>query len=85
MSLQIFQAVNPADGQVFGSEYPENTETEVRATIARAAATKDAFAALSLRSRAALLESIADQVEKSRVDLIAIAHLETGLPEPRII
>ena len=84
MSLQIFHAVNPADGQEFGSEYPENTETEVRATIARAAATKDAFAALSLRSRAALLESIADQVEKSRVDLIAIAHLETGLPEPRI-
>ena len=84
MSLQSFQAVNPADGQAFGLEYPENLELEVRDTIVRAAATKDAFASLSLRSRAALLESIAAQLEKSRPELVAIAHLETGLPEPRI-
>jgi alpha-ketoglutaric semialdehyde dehydrogenase len=84
MSPQRFQAVNPADGQAFGLEYPENSESEVRATIVRAAATKEAFAAISLPSRAALLERIAEQLEKSRPELVAIAHLETGLPEPRI-
>ncbi len=83
-SLKSFQAVNPADGEAFGAEYPENNHEEVHAAIARAATTKDSFAALTLVKRAELLESIAAQIEKVRPELVAIAHLETGLPEARV-
>jgi len=84
MSLPSFQAVNPADGLAFGPEYFENTHAQVSSVIARAESTRESFAALSISARAALLERIAAEVEKSRDDLVAIAHLETGLPEPRI-
>lgn len=84
MSLSSFQAVNPADGLAFGPEYFENTHAQVSSVIARAESTRESFAALSISARAALLERIAAEVEKSREDLVAIAHLETGLPEPRI-
>ena len=84
MSLPSFQAVNPADGLAFGPEYFENTHAQVNSVITRAQSTKESFAALSISARAALLERIAAEVEKSRGDLVAIAHLETGLPEPRI-
>jgi len=84
MSLPTFQAVNPTDGLAFGPDYFEITHAQVSSAITRAAATRESFAALSLRARAALLESIAAEVEKSRADLVAVAHLETGIPEPRI-
>ena len=84
MPLQSFQAVNPADGEAFGAEYPENSHEEVHGAIARAAATKDAFASLTLAKRADLLESIATEIEQVRSELITIAHLETGLPEARV-
>ena len=83
MSLQSFQAVNPADGQAFGAEYSENSHEEVHNAIARAARAKDSFADLTLAKRAELLEGIAAQIEKVRPKLVAIAHLETGLPEVR--
>ena len=84
MSLQSFQAVNPATGQAFGAEYPENTHEEVQDAIRRAASTKSAFAALSLVVRSNLLEKIAAELELIRPELVSIAHLETGLPEARI-
>lgn len=84
MSLQSFQAVNPADGEAFGAEYPENSHEEVHSAIARAAQTKDTFASLTLAKRADLLESIAAEIEKVRSELVSIAHLETGLPEARV-
>ncbi len=84
MSLQSFQAVNPASGQAFGAEYPENTHEEVRNAISRAASTKTSFAALTLSARSNLLEKIAAEVEQIRPQLVSIAQLETGLPEARI-
>ncbi len=83
MSSQSFQAVNPVDGKAFGTQYPENTEEEVQSAIARAARSKDSFAALSLVKRAELLEAIAAEIEKVRPELATIANLETGLPEAR--
>lgn len=84
MSLQSFQAVNPATGQAFGAEYPENTQEEVIDAVTRAAATKKSFAALSLPARSRLLESIAAEIERVRPELVSIANLETGLPDGRI-
>jgi len=84
MSLQSFQAVNPADGQAFGAQYPENSREEVEGAINRAAAAKEEFASLSLEARALLLEKISTEIELRREELVAIAHLETGLPEARI-
>lgn len=84
MSLQSFQAVNPANGQAFGVEYPENTHEEVHDAISRAASTKKSFASLSLSARSRLLEKIAAELERVRPDLVSIANLETGLPEARI-
>ena len=84
MSSQHFQAVNPADGLVFGATYPEQDRAEVEATIARAHASRDAFAALSLTARASFLDAVGAELENSRTGLVEIAHLETGLPEARI-
>jgi NADP-dependent aldehyde dehydrogenase len=84
MSLQSFQAVNPADGLAFGAEFTENTHAEVLEAIARAGASRESFAALTLAARASLLEAIAAEVEKARPELVAVAHLETALPEVRI-
>jgi NADP-dependent aldehyde dehydrogenase len=84
MSLQHFQAVNPADGQAFGVLFPEEDKSEVEAAIARTFATKKTFASLSLRDRAKFLERIATELEIFRDGLVEIAHLETGLPEARI-
>ncbi|MEI6219877.1 MAG: aldehyde dehydrogenase (NADP(+)) [Actinomycetes bacterium] len=84
MSLQPFQAVNPADGLAFGAEYPEQSRAEVASTINRAAGVRESFAALTLSARADLLEAIAAEVENLRSQLVAIANLETGLPEARI-
>jgi NADP-dependent aldehyde dehydrogenase len=84
MSLQPFQAVNPADGQAFGVLYPENDRAEVEAAIARSFDVKEKFATLSLKARVNLLETIAGELEKFRGGLVEIAHLETGLPEARI-
>ncbi len=84
MSLQPFQAVNPADGLAFGAEYPEQSHAEVTAAITRAASAREPFAALTLAKRASLLEAIAVEVENLRSQLVAIANLETGLPEARI-
>jgi NADP-dependent aldehyde dehydrogenase len=84
MSLQHFQAVNPADGQAFGVLYPEQDRSEVEAAIARTFATKKTFASLSLSARAKFLETIASELESFRGGLVEIAQLETGLPEARI-
>ena len=84
MSLQSFQAVNPVDGLAFGAQYPEQGHAEVMSAVARAASTRDSFAALSLSERANLLVAIATEVENLRSQLVTIAHLETGLPEARI-
>ena len=84
MSLQSFQAVNPADGLAFGREYSENSHAEVQDAIARAAAHIESFAALSLSARVSLLEAIAAELEKARPELVVTANLETGLPAARI-
>jgi len=84
MSSQQFQAVNPADGQAFGTFYPEQSREEVESTIARTWSTKGEFAALTLSARAKFLETIASELEGVRAGLVEIANLETGLPEARI-
>jgi len=84
MSLQPFQAVNPVDGLAFGAEYPEQSQAEVVSAIARAAGTRESFAALALSERASLLEAIAAEVENLRSPLVTLANLETGLPAARI-
>ena len=83
MSLQPFQAVNPIDGLAFGAEYPDQSQAEVVSAIARAAGTRNSFAALALSERANLLEAIAAEVENLRSPLVTLANLETGLPEAR--
>ncbi len=84
MSLQSFQAVDPANGQAFGVEHPENTHDEVHNAISRAAASRETFAALSIPARSNLLERIALEIERARPELVSIANLETGLPDARI-
>jgi len=84
MSSQQFQAVNPADGQAFGTFYPEQSREEVESTIARTWSTKGEFAALTLSARTKFLETIASELEGVRAGLVEIANLETGLPEARI-
>ena len=79
-----FTAVKPSDASSFGSPIHENSEAEVRALITKAQEQAHTLAALSPLKLAALLRSIAEEIESQRTQLIASACAETALPEGRI-
>jgi len=79
-----FLAVQPVDGQNYGSPIHEHSENEVRDLIARAAGEAQNLAKLSPQKQAQLLCAIAESIESHRAELITSACAETGLPEGRI-
>jgi len=79
-----FLAVQPVDGQNYGSPIHEHSENEVRDFIARAAREAQNLAKLSPQKQAQLLRAIAESIESHRAELITSACAETGLPEGRI-
>lgn len=79
-----FTAVKPSDSSSFGTPIHENSETEVRNLIAKAHEQAHTLAALAPSTLAALLRSIADEIEAERNQLLESACAETALPEGRI-
>jgi 2,5-dioxopentanoate dehydrogenase len=80
----IFQALSPLDGAVLGPPFFHAGKAAVNAALESA---ESAFAEYRLTTgeqRALFLEEIAEQILALGGDLITRAHLETGLPEPRL-
>src|SRR4051794_26890918 len=59
-------------------------ETNIDEVMQNAFDAFNQYKRLSSKQRAKFLETIADEIEKSREQLVAIAHEETNLPLPRL-
>jgi NADP-dependent aldehyde dehydrogenase len=81
---ETFRAYNPADGQPTDPAYYAATEPDLNVAVESAAAGAPFLAASSGADRAKLLRAMADAIDDDAGDLIARAHLETALPEPRL-
>jgi NADP-dependent aldehyde dehydrogenase len=79
-----FQGIDPTTGTPFGDNFTEHTTGEINSIIEKAAATKATFGATSPEKRAAILRSIAKQVEAKREALIEVTMKETALPNGRL-
>src|ERR1700722_2592647 len=77
-------AVNPATGAVLEPAFYSATNAEIDRAAELAEAAFPALAALSGRERAALLARIADDLAAEGAISIERAHLESGLPLPRL-
>jgi NADP-dependent aldehyde dehydrogenase len=84
-AVGVFQAVNPATGELLPGEYPISSWADCDAALEAAAR---AFVALNDVPReriAAFLDRFADRLEARKQELVQQAHLESGLPiSPRL-
>src|SRR4051812_14332297 len=81
--MSTVEAVDPRTGQAAGS-YPAATVGDVDRALAAAvrAASSPALRSDELRARA--LRAIATGLRGRADDVVAVAGVETGLPEPRL-
>jgi NADP-dependent aldehyde dehydrogenase len=79
-----FQAANPTTGQTLTPAFHEATADEVDQAMQQAACAFDGLRQTSAEQRAALLESIAEQIEQLGDDLLDRCHAETALPMKRL-
>ena len=79
-----FHARHAATGETLPGEYRDASAAEVDAVCSAAGEAAPDFALLAPDRRAALLEAIADGLGAAGERLLARAHLETGLPLPRL-
>jgi NADP-dependent aldehyde dehydrogenase len=79
-----FRALNPVDGSFFGPEIQEDSQLTINQLIESASKSAPAIADQSPQERAALLRSIANEIESRRASILETACAETALPEGRI-
>src|SRR5215510_13362664 len=78
-----FQATNPATGELLAPFFHEATEAEANRALQLAEQAFVAYRRQPAEAIARFLEAIAAGLEALGQELIARAHAETGLPEPR--
>jgi 2,5-dioxopentanoate dehydrogenase len=83
-SLTQFRAINPATGAELDPIFGGGGAAEVNRACDLAWAAFDSYRETSLETRAAFLESIADEILAVGDDLVERACAETGLPRGRI-
>lgn len=83
-SGDIFRVVDPATMEPLDPEFGTVVSDEADAAVRAANAAFDSFRATSPERRARFLESIADNLESVRSDIVLRASAETGLPAGRI-
>jgi NADP-dependent aldehyde dehydrogenase len=81
---KTFTGINPADGAPLPVEFHSASNAEVNTAAELAAAAFLTYARWSGARRAALLNRIAERLEANGAEIIARAHLETGLPAARL-
>jgi len=79
-----FHAVNPANAAELEPVFCSATSEDIDRAASLAEGAFPALAGLSGRERAALLRRIADGLTNEGPDIVERAHLETGLPLPRL-
>ncbi|MBE2213058.1 MAG: aldehyde dehydrogenase (NADP(+)) [Opitutaceae bacterium] len=79
-----FHARNAATGETLPGEYHDAPIAEIDRVCSAAGEVAPEFAVLAPERRAALLEAIADGLGAASENILARAHLETGLPLPRL-
>ena len=79
-----FRAINAAGGQLMEPAFHEATDAEIDRALQLADAAFDPLRTRSAEDRAALLDSIADEIMALGDELFARAHAETNLPLPRL-
>lgn len=79
-----FKAISPLDSKTLEPVFHEVGLTEVDQALKLAEAAFESYRYCSGKDRAAFLERIADEIAALGDDLIQRAHLETGLPVPRL-
>src|ERR1700685_147109 len=79
-----FRAVNPATGEKLNTEFYSATNADIARAAELAQSAFPAAAALNGRERAAFLRRIADELAAEGTTIIERAHLESGLPLPRL-
>jgi len=84
-SRETFHAASPLDRRRLEPAFHAATEGEVNAVLAGAEAAFDGYRETTGEERGAFLERMADEIMALGDELIARAHLETGLPETRLI
>ena len=81
---ETFHAISPLDSKQLTPRIPPAGEKEVNAAMELAEAAFDEYRETTGEQRAAFLERMADEIMALGDELIARAHLETGLPETRL-
>ena len=80
----VFYAVNPADGSNLPEAFTTSSPADVDRLAQSAQEVAGAFAAITGGERAHLLRTIADRLAGNGEAIVERAHLETGLPLPRL-
>ncbi len=75
-----FSAVNPSNKTPLPESYPVSSLAEVEQALAAGKQAAAAFRVMQAERVAYFLELFADNVEARTEELVALAHLETGLP-----
>lgn len=82
--MTTVHSIDPATGTVIDSVAEATTAAEVAVLTAEAANAAPAFAALGRAFRARLLRAIADELEATRQDIVAVGTRETALTGARL-
>ncbi|MDB5386731.1 MAG: aldH [Planctomycetaceae bacterium] len=80
IATKIFQASNPATGEVLPGVYPVSPWSEIERAIQSAASAAKVMRGWSGERFAKFLEAYAVRIEAKKAELVAQAHLETALP-----
>jgi 2,5-dioxopentanoate dehydrogenase len=83
-TIDIFRGQNPTNGESLEPDFYTASTEEIQRAVASADAAVSTLASLDGKSRAALLRAIADELTNVGTALTERAHLETGLPMPRL-
>lgn len=83
-TAKTFYAQNPATGKPLDPPFHTASTEEIEQAVQAAEAAAPDFARLDGKSRGALLRAVADELASVGDQLVNRAHLETGLPLPRL-
>jgi NADP-dependent aldehyde dehydrogenase len=79
-----FSSIEAATGTALPHTFFQATEAEVQQAVAVATAASVSFRHAGIEVRAALLETIAEELEALDEDFVQVVMQESGLPEPRV-
>ena len=85
LAIDTFQAENPATGEPLPEVYPVSGWDDCDAALTAAAKAARSLRRVPPERLAALLERLAERIERRAGELVETAHAETGLPkQPRL-